>query len=78
MFNQGVYSRAWVLNGELRSAIMNFDFDAFLTAAIKSHYEHIRGLFLVGGVIQAISTWIEIFDRTVRHAFQFIYFSLTS
>ena len=71
MWHYVILSGRWIANDELRNGILNFDFDAFMTAVIKNLYEDCRVyLFLQGEVIAAFDMWTQIPDHPVRHGFQ--------
>jgi hypothetical protein len=72
--------RPFILTGQLRNDILNFDFDAFITAVIRYYYkESVFIHFLFDGfVIEAFAMWMPILSTAVRSTFNHNLHSLIS
>ena len=69
-----------MLTGQLRNDILNFDFDAFVTAVIRYYYKEPVFIHLVldSLVIWAFEMWMPILSTAVRSTFNHNLHSLIS
>jgi hypothetical protein len=66
LFRSGLWFSGWILNSPIKSDMLNFDLDAFITAMIENLYKKGRHHVFECNVIWVFDIWMDTLKKAVR------------